>query len=300
MTESSPPLLRLRLDLAYNGSGFAGWAVQPGLRTVAGVLGDALALLFRGPVPLVVAGRTDAGVHASGQVAHIDVAAERLAALAPRSGPAGLAETGAPGLVGMRRRLAGVLPADLRVREIAVAAAGFDARFGALRRHYRYRVGTADWGIDPLGGVGVLSRPRPLDVARMQRAAQALLGLHDFAAYCRPREGSTTVRDLQRLEVSAAGDQVVVDVTADAFCHSMVRSLVGVLLGVGDGRLDIGAPAAVLAAGQRTATVHTAPASGLTLIAVDYPPDADLAARAEQTRAVRDLDPPPTDLRPNG
>jgi len=273
---------RLRLDLSYDGTEFAGWAVQPGLRTVAGTLGDALSILLRGPVTLVVAGRTDAGVHASGQVAHIDVEPIALSRLSPRR-----TDEPDPPLAGLLRRLAGLLPPDVRVREISRAPAGFDARFSALRRHYRYRIATAPWGADPLDRVDVLARPRPLDVARMQRAAAALIGLHDFAAYCRPRAGSTTIRDLQQLTVSGFGEQLVIEVAADAFCHSMVRSLVGALIGVGEGRLEVEAPARLLAARSRTAAVHTAPPGGLTLVGVDYPPVAELAARATATRALR-------------
>ena len=281
----APGLIRLRLDLAYDGTGFAGWAAQPGLRTVAGTLGDALTVLLHGPVPLVVAGRTDAGVHAAGQVAHCDLDRDRLLALTPRGGT-DLAPVPAA-LVGLLRRLAGLLPADVRVRSARPAADGFDARFSALRRHYRYRIGTAEWGVDPLAGPGILARPRRLDVAAMQAGATDLVGLHNFAAYCRPREGATTVRDLQALRVTGSGDEIQVDVTADAFCHSMVRSLVGVLIGVGEGRLDDAAPGRLLAAGRRTAELHTAPPGGLTLLGVDYPPDAELAARTLATRAVR-------------
>jgi len=273
---------RLRLDLSYDGTDFAGWAVQPGLRTVAGTLGEALATLLRGRVPLVVAGRTDAGVHAAGQVAHIDVEPGALQNLSPRR-----SVDPDPPLVGLLRRLAGLLPADVRVREINRAPAGFDARFSALRRHYRYRIATSSWGADPLDRVGVLARPRPLDAPRMQRAAEALVGLHDFAAFCRPRVGSTTIRDLQELTVLQHDEQVVIEVAADAFCHSMVRSLVGALIGVGEGRLEVEDPARLLAARSRTAAVHTAAPGGLTLVRVDYPPDAELAARAEATRALR-------------
>lgn len=279
-------LRRIRLDLAYDGTDFSGWAEQPGLRTVAGTLTEALRVLFRQPVRIVVAGRTDAGVHATGQVAHIDVPAEGIAALAPRKGVA--ADDDQPGLTGLRRRLAGLLPQDVRVRRVSLAPDGFDARFSALRRHYRYRIGTADWGVNPLQRNDIYSRTRgPLDVELMNRAAQAMLGLHDFAAYCKPREGATTVRELQRLEVAADGELVTVDVSADAFCHSMVRSLVGVLIGVGEGRLDPSVPAELLAAAQRTSMVHVAPACGLTLLGVDYPADHELAARALETRAVR-------------
>jgi tRNA pseudouridine38-40 synthase len=301
-------IVRVRLDLSYDGTDFAGWAVQPGQRTVAGLLSEALSTLFRAPVPMVVAGRTDAGVHATGQVAHIDVAGAALDALAPRdlrrsavpgttpvegpgprpsSGPAAVAPDASSGLVGMVRRLAGLLPADVRIWRATVAPVGFDARFSALRRHYTYRISTARWGVEPLRRFDTLHWGRPLDVEAMRRAALRLLGLHDFAAYCRPREGSTTIRDLQRTEVVVDGDLVRIEVVADAFCHSMVRSLVGALLAVGSGRFPDDRPAALLLAGRRTAEIPVVAAHGLTLTGVDYPPDAELASRASLTRAVR-------------
>ena len=174
-----------------------------------------------------------------------------------------------------------------------MAPAGFDARFAALRRHYRYRIASTDWGLDPLDAVGVLPWGRPLDVALMQRAAATLVGLHDFAAYCRPRTDvhgriASTVRELQRLEVSGDDHLVCIEVSADAFCHSMVRALVGALMTVGEGREPVTAPAQLLAGRVRTSKVSTAPACGLTLVGVDYPPDGELAARAVTTRALRD------------
>lgn len=293
------PDLRLRLDISYDGTAFSGWAVQPERRTVAGVLAEALRTVTRGPVPMVVAGRTDAGVHATGQVAHIDLPVAVLPALVPRDRRA-VDEQGdrvegliAGAVVGLRRRLAGMLPPDVRVWGISVAPAGFDARFSALRRHYRYRILCSEWGLPPLRRVDVLHHRRTLDAEAMRRAAQPLIGLHDFAAYCRPREGATTIRDLQQLDVTArplaTGDglDVDVDVAADAFCHSMVRSLVGALMAVGDGRAEPNRPAELLAARQRTAEMAVAPALGLTLLRVDYPPDADLAERAVKTRALR-------------
>ena len=231
---------------------------------------------------MVVAGRTDAGVHASGQVAHIDVDPARLARAGARGAPASPTRP----LAGLLRRLAGLLPADVRVREVSRGADGFDARFSALRRHYRYRIGTAPWGIDPLDRVGVLARPRPLDAdldaaggrraaraARLRRVLPTPRGRHHD-----PRPAATSPS-------SAHGDQVVVDVTADAFCHSMVRSLVGVLIGVGEGRLEVDAPARLLAARSRTAAMPTAPPGGLTLIGVDYPPDAELASQGRRDQS---------------
>jgi tRNA pseudouridine38-40 synthase len=276
---SATSTTRLRLDISYDGTDFAGWAVQPERRTVAGELSQALATILRGPVRLVAAGRTDAGVHATGQVAHLDVDPAALHGLAPRDHP----RDGEPAdRQGLLRRLAGLLPADVRVRSVTTAPGGFDARFSALRRHYRYRVGTAEWGVEPADRRFVLARRRILDVDAMTRAAQALIGLHDFAAFCRPRPG-----DLQSLEVSRVGDEVRIDVVADAFCHSMVRALVGSLLAVGELRMPVHRPAELLAAAARTSAFAVVPPHGLTLMAVDYPPDDELAARAAGTRAIR-------------
>ena len=221
--------IRLRLDISYDGTDFSGWAIQPGRRTVAGVLTDALQVVLRESPRLVVAGRTDAGVHAVGQVAHVEVRLESLRGASPRhlvgdgsfsvdeqaepAAPAAAASTSNAistgpttlGRLGLLRRLAGVLPADVRVRGVSVAPEGFDARFSALRRHYRYRIGTADWGVEPADRRFVLARRRTLDIGAMTLAASALIGLRDFAAFCRPREGATTIRDLQSLTIGRDG-----------------------------------------------------------------------------------------------
>jgi len=267
-------LNRFRLDIAYDGTQFAGWASQPGLRTVQGVLGDALSLVLRHPVALTVAGRTDAGVHATGQVAHAD--------LPPDLAPADLG--------GLVRRLARLLPPDVRVLAIRPVPPEFDARFGALRRHYVYRVADQPWGVQPLRRFDTLAWPRPLDECAMNDAARRLLGQHDFIAFCRRREGASTVRRLQKLEWRREPDGVLcAHVSADAFCHNMVRSLVGALLAVGDGRRPASWPATLLASDRRSSEVTVAPACGLTLVGVDYPPDDQLAARAALTRAPRAL-----------
>ncbi|WP_312030437.1 tRNA pseudouridine(38-40) synthase TruA [Actinomycetospora sp. TBRC 11914] len=271
----------MRLDLAYDGTDFAGWARQPGLRTVQGVLEETLAVLARRDVALTVAGRTDAGVHADAQVAHADVPASGSALLDAGTVPDGLV-----------RRLARMLPPDVRVHAVTLAPAGFDARFSAVRRHYAYRVCTAPWGPEPLRARDTLRWPRGLDVAAMDAAGRGLLGEHDFAAFCRPREGATTIRELQHLRWAAVpGERDVVEarLSADAFCHSMVRSLVGALLAVGEGRRDVDWPASLLTRRERAAEVHVVAAHGLRLTGVDYPDDAGLAARAATTRAVRTL-----------
>jgi len=264
-------LVRLRLEIAYDGTALHGWARQPDQRTVQDDLETALGTVLRYPVALTVAGRTDAGVHATGQVAHCDV-------------PAGVWEEHRERLV---RRLRGVLPPDIGVSAVRLAHQDFDARFAALARHYVYRLTDDPAGPAPLRRLDTVGWPRRLDVGAMRLAASRLLGEHDFAAYCRRREGATTVRTLLALDVQRDGALVTVAASADAFCHSMVRSLVGALLVVGEGRRGPEWPAGLLPRLERSGEVPVAPAHGLTLVAVDYPPDDQLAARIERTRARR-------------
>ena len=277
-------LVRLRLDIAYEGTEFAGWAAQSGQRTVAGVLDEALTTVFRTPVQLRAAGRTDTGVHATGQVAHVDVPVDAIPHAYPRT-----PRPGDPEFLPLVRRLSRLLPSDVRVTDIVRAPAGFDARFSALRRHYEYRLSTAPHGVDPQRARHVTAWPRPLDVDAMAAASRELVGLHDFAAFCRYREGATTIRDLQRLDWSRSGDLVTAYVTADAFCWSMVRSLVGALLAVGEGRREPAWCADLLTASRRSSEFAAAPPQGLTLVGVDYPPDDQLEARITVTRDLRRL-----------
>jgi tRNA pseudouridine38-40 synthase len=268
-------LVRVRLDLSYDGAAFSGWAAQPGRRTVEGVLSETLGHVLRLPAPvrLTVAGRTDSGVHARGQVAHADLPADVWEAHADAAS----------------RRLSRALPPDLRVRSIAAAADGFDARFSALWRRYAYRICDDPARADPLRRHDTLWNPRHLDLDAMNEAAALLLGEHDFAAFCRKREGATTVRALRRLEWARDVDDVAVGcVVADAFCHNMVRALVGALLPVGEGSRAVSWPARVLAAAARDPAVRVVPAHGLSLEEVRYPEPELLAARAALTRRVRD------------
>jgi tRNA pseudouridine38-40 synthase len=279
--------VRLRLDLGYDGTDFAGWAMQPGQRTVEETLAEALGRVLRldPPPRLAVAGRTDAGVHAAAQVVHLDLPVASWESFPGRSRRPREAE--------LLVRLAGVLPPDLRVHRAVLAPPGFEARFSAIRRRYAYRICDDPAGVPPLRRHDVLWHRRPLDVSLMTSAATTLMGLNDFAAFCKRRDGATTIRTLltYRWDRDDAGFAVAT-VIADAFCHSMVRALVGVVLPVGDGRRPVDWPAQVLLGAVRHPAVSVAPARGLVLEEVVYPDDDQLALRAAQSRTVRTLPAP--------
>ncbi|MFD6556388.1 tRNA pseudouridine(38-40) synthase TruA [Streptomyces sp. NPDC058398] len=276
--EAEPGFVRVRLDLSYDGTEFSGWAKQAGgRRTVQGEIEDALRTVTRTKdttYELTVAGRTDAGVHARGQVAHVDLPGELWAEHREK----------------LLKRLAGRLSKDVRVWSLTEAPAGFNARFSAVWRRYAYRVTDEPGGVDPLLRSHVLWHDWPLDVDAMNAAARRLLGEHDFAAYCKKREGATTIRTLQQLSLVRGEDGVVTaTVRADAFCHNMVRSLIGALLFVGDGHRGPEWPGRVLAAGVRDSAVHVVRPHGLTLEEVGYPADELLAARNKEARNKRTL-----------
>jgi tRNA pseudouridine38-40 synthase len=270
MTES----IRLRLEVSYDGAEFSGWAVQPARRTVAGVLTEALGRLVGAETPLglTVAGRTDAGVHATGQVCHVDLPLAQYDDLRDS----------------LLRRLAALLPPDARVRAVTPVPDTFDARFSATFRRYEYRVSDTPWGPEPLRRHDTIGWVRPLDLDRLNAAAAGLLGEHDYAAFCKRKEHATTVRAINRLDWRRDPDGIcLATVQADAFCQSMVRSLVGAMLTVGDGRRAPSWPAELLTLRERSSEVMVAPAHGLTLVAVGYPDEADYAARADATRRLR-------------
>ena len=294
-TEPAPaerqPTRRYRLDIAYQGTDFNGWGRQPGLRTVQGTLEDGLATIFRraGDAPsLTVAGRTDAGVHATGQVAHVDLTAAHEAILRKPHGkrPPFTAEEA------LARRLNGILGpvSDVVVLAASVAPEGFDARFSALWRRYEYRLADRASLRDPLQRHRTAWVSSDLDVDAMDMGAHGLLGLHDFASYCKAREGATTIRTLQSFAWHRDPDGVLIaELTADAFCHSMVRALVGACVEVGEGALGAGDLIALRDERRRTSAFRVMPARGLTLLEVGYPEGAELALRAERTRALREL-----------
>lgn len=264
--------MRWRLDVSYDGTDFHGWATQPNLRTVQGTIEEALQRVLRlaEPARLTCAGRTDTGVHARGQVAHVD--------LEPSADGPQLA-----------RRLSRALPSDIQIVAVRPAPEGFDARFSALNRRYVYRICDETAGPDPLTRRHVLHRRRSLDVDAMNAAAARLLGEHDFAAFCKKRDGATTIRTLLELSSSRRSDRTIeTTVVADAFCHSMVRALMGVLVAVGEQRHKPGWAAGVLAARERDPHVTVMRAHGLTLEEVVYPDDSLLAARAQESRRRRE------------
>ena len=275
-------MVRLRLDTAYDGTDFHGWAKQAPLRTVEGTLEDTLGIISRTPVTLTVAGRTDAGVHATGQVAHVDVPGHILEHRSIDGDPRRLV-----------RRLAKLLPEDVRVHDVTYAPPGFDARFSALRRHYRYRITTNPRGALPTRARDTATFNKPVDVDAMNAAAHHLIGLHDFAAFCRAKPNATTIRDLQTFrfrDVSTPEEPQLyeAEVSADAFCWNMVRSLVGFCLAVGSGARSPEFAHELLAETTRSSAIPVAAAKGLRLTGVDYPPPSELASRAEQTRNRRD------------
>jgi tRNA pseudouridine38-40 synthase len=272
--------VRWRLDIAYDGTNFSGWAAQTGRRTVQGELETWLARVLRleERPRLVCAGRTDAGVHARGQVAHLDLDSAMIS----------------DGDAALTRRLNGVLGGDCVVRRISVAPSGFDARFGAIWRRYVYRISDRSVPPDPLYRHQVAQVQAEVDLARWNDEAGALLGLRDFGAFCRGREGASTIRTLfeltaRRIASGPMADVIECTVRADAFCHSMVRSLVGALVAIGIGRRDHEWLAGVTERGVRDSTIMVMPAHGLTLEEVGYPADHELATRALEARAIRQL-----------
>lgn len=273
--------MRIRIDLAYDGTEFKGWARQPDLRTVQGELEAALAAVLRVPITVTCAGRTDTGVHARGQVVHIDLTPELLATAAGRY-------EGRP-TDALVRRLNGLLPGDIRVTRAYEVPEEFDARFSALWRRYAYRIVDSVELVDPLTRNHILTWPRALDVEAMNAASVPLVGLNDYASFCKKREGATTIRQVTELSWRRDADGIIVGtVVADAFCHSMVRSLVGCLIAVGEGRKPVEWAAEVLAGRVRESAVIAA--HGLTLEEVGYPAEEDLAARLAITMNRRTED----------
>jgi tRNA pseudouridine38-40 synthase len=261
---------RLRLDLSYDGTNFSGWAVQPDRRTVQQVIEDAISTVAQAKAETIVAGRTDAGVHATGQVIHVDVP-ETLE------------------LSDLAYKLNRILDEDIRINQISIAPPAFHARFSALRRYYEYRILDENKVIPPLARFNTESWYRPLDVDVMNQASALLLGTHNYAAFCKFREGATTIRTLETFSWRRDRDGYLIgDVVADAFCYSMVRNLVGAIVCVADGRKDLSWITTLLEDKERVSDSLVFPARGLSLYKVDYPTDAELLERAAKTIARRE------------
>jgi tRNA pseudouridine38-40 synthase len=261
---------RLRIELAYDGTNFSGWAMQPDRRTVQACIEEALSKIARINVETIVAGRTDAGVHATGQVIHVDV-------------PESLV------LEDLGYKLNRILDEDVRINNIEIAPPAFHARFSALRRYYEYRILDENKVIQPLARLNTASWYRPLDVDLMNHASALLLGTHDYAAFCKFREGGTTIRTLETYQWRRDREgYLVADVVADAFCYSMVRNLVGAIVCVADGRKDPEWISTLLENKERVSDSLVFPARGLTLYKVDYPDAAELLERAKKTVARRE------------
>ena len=261
---------RLRIDLAYDGTNFSGWAIQPDRRTVQACIEEAISKIARVNVETIVAGRTDAGVHATGQVIHVDVPEEM-------------------GIEDLGYKLNRILDEDVRINGIDIAPPAFHARFSALRRYYEYRILDENKVIQPLARLNTASWYRPLDVDLMNRASALLLGTHNYAAFCKYREGATTIRTLETYQWRRDAEGVLVaDVVADAFCYSMVRNLVGAIVCVADGRKDPEWITTLLEDKERVSDSLVFPAHGLSLYKVDYPDAAELLERAKKTVARRE------------
>ena len=273
---------RLRIDFGYDGTDFYGWSKQPELRTIQGEFIEAFTVIFgeaENDFGLRVAGRTDAGVHAIGCVAHADLTDEQLARLGRQT------------IDDLAYKLNGLLPNDIRVSNVAVAPAGFDARFSAISRRYRYRIADGLSTSNALEARHTLQLIWKLDTDAMNAAAQQLLGLNDFASFCKPREKSTTIRELQEVSVVRVdGGVIEIELQADAFCHNMVRSIVGALIAVGRGKADGAKLRELLEKTNREGSFKVVAPHGLTLLAIGYPADHLLEAQAAMAKNLRSLD----------
>ena len=265
---------RLLVDIAYDGSDFFGWGGQPDRRTIQDLVEGAFSTISQVKVDSIVAGRTDAGVHATGQVIHVDLQEQLF--------------TSEFSYQDLQYKLNRILDEDVRIMAITPAPAGFHARFSALRRYYSYKIIDSNRVIPPLARRDITSWYRPLDLALLNEASTLLLGHHDFAAFCKFREGGTTIRTLERYQWARDSDGVLIaDVVADAFCYSMVRNLIGAVICVADARKEAAWLGELLANKERVSDSLVFPARGLTLYKVDYPDDNQLLERAEKTIAKR-------------
>jgi tRNA pseudouridine38-40 synthase len=273
---------RLKIDLSYDGTNFAGWAKQPDQRTVQETIEEALTRITRHQVATIVAGRTDAGVHARHQIIHVDIpATPHISRYRP--------DETEWDIENFYFRINQILDKDIRINSVVEAPANFHARFSAVARHYRYKILDNNRVLSPLQRVDATTWFRELDIDLMNEASAKMLGERDFATFCRFRPNSTTIRELQRFEWHRDSDGfVIADLSADAFGWNMVRNLVGAAVCVGENRYPVEWMSEILTAKSRVSDSYVFPGSGLTLMQVDYPADEDLLARIDMTLAKRD------------
>jgi tRNA pseudouridine38-40 synthase len=273
---------RYRIDFGYDGTDFAGFAKQPGLRTVQSELVKGLEVIFgksSKDFGMRVAGRTDAGVHAQHQVVHVDLSPMQLKRIGRNPDISGRVNT--------------ALPQDIRLYSFEKAPAGFDARYSASFRRYRYRIADHASFLDPLLVRYVLKLKVDLDLKLMRKAARQMVGLHDFGAFCKPRAGATTIRRLRYIKITRnrkVGNIVEIELKGDAFCHNMVRSLTGALVAVARGRASVQDVKDRLDSASRAGSFKVLGGRGLSLIEVAYPRQSKLAEQAEKARKLRSLD----------
>lgn len=263
---------RARITLSYDGTDFFGWGKQSDKRTIQGELESALSTLYKGKIDTVVAGRTDAGVHATAQVCHVDIPDRDFGFE----------------ISDLAYRLNRILSDEIRIKSVERVIGDFHARFGALRRHYIYKIKDGNGFIEPVKRLDIAPWYRDLDIDLMNQAAKTLLGEHDFFSYAKYRENSTTIRDLQRFDFERDTEGVIIaHVSADAFCYNMVRSLIGTMVYIGEGRFPISWAREILERRERPSDSLVFPAKGLTFFGVDYPAEADLSARASKVMGLR-------------
>jgi tRNA pseudouridine38-40 synthase len=273
---------RYRIDFGYDGTDFAGFAKQPGLRTVQSELVKGLEVIFgkdNKDFAMRVAGRTDAGVHAQHQVVHVDLSPSQIKRIGRNPDVASRVNT--------------ALPQDVRLFRFEKAPAGFDARYSAIYRRYRYKIADHASFLDPLLVRYVLKLKVDLDLKLMRLAAKEMVGLHDFGAFCKPRAGATTIRNLRYIRITRnrkEGNLVEIELKGDAFCHNMVRSLTGALVAVARGRASAQDVKDRLVSANRVGSFKVLGGKGLSLIEVGYPKDSRLAEQAEKARKLRSLD----------
>jgi tRNA pseudouridine38-40 synthase len=275
-------LIRYRINLAYDGTAYYGWARQSGHKTVQQSLLDALTLVFgesTNDFSMRVAGRTDAGVHAYAQVAHIDVSAAQIKRLGRTKSIA--------------FRLNSILDRDIRIHSFEIAPPGFHARFSATFRRYPFRIADGPVAKDPLQGRYTLWLAHELDLDLMRDGAKEFIGLHDFNSFCKARAGATTIRRMKSIKITRnpdLGGVIEIELIADAFCHNMVRAIVGGLIAVAQGSAEKSEITHVLKVAQKRAPFKVATPEGLTLVEIGYPADDKLEEQAAITRKKRQLD----------